>query len=182
MLFSVSCRKFTILSLMIFLIAALTLTGCSGGGGGSGGSSGNGSSSISVTATTTAQSLTVGTAMISFSPLTTPSGGASPYTYSVTSGTLPKGLTLNSSTGAVTGTPTAIYTTANVVFSVKDANGLAASTTSTVLFSVGAASVSISALANTTAQSLTVGTAMLSFSPLTPRGGVSTYSHSQRSG
>lgn len=33
-------------------------------------------------------------------------GGASPYTYSVSSGALPTGLTLNASTGAVTGTPT----------------------------------------------------------------------------
>src|SRR5580765_7040161 len=35
----------------------------------------------------------------------TASGGASPYTYSLASGTLPSGITLNSSTGAVSGTP-----------------------------------------------------------------------------
>jgi len=35
----------------------------------------------------------------------TASGGISPYTYSVASGTLPSGITLNSSTGAVSGTP-----------------------------------------------------------------------------
>jgi hypothetical protein len=47
------------------------------------------------------------------------SGGTAPYTYSIV-GTLPAGLTLNSSTGAVTGTPTAAGT-----FSIKvtDANG-----------------------------------------------------------
>jgi YVTN family beta-propeller protein len=96
-------------------------------------------SNISATATTTAQNLTVGTAMASFSPLTA-SGGATPYTYSVT-GTLPAGLSLNTSTGAVTGTPTAVYAAANLVFSVKDVNNVVAGTTSTVSFTVGAASV-----------------------------------------
>jgi len=132
---------------------------------------------FSATADTTAQSLTVGTAMTSFSPLT-PSGGTSPYTYSVSSGTLPTGLSLNASTGAVTGTPTTVYATANVVFSVQDANGVVSNTTSTVSFTVGAASASITATATTTAQSLTVGTAMTSFSPLTPSGGTTPYTYS----
>ncbi|HUP62400.1 MAG TPA: ice-binding family protein [Thermoanaerobaculia bacterium] len=35
------------------------------------------------------------------------SGGTGPYTFSVTSGTLPNGLTLGATTGAITGTPTA---------------------------------------------------------------------------
>ena len=35
----------------------------------------------------------------------TASGGATPYTYSIASGALPAGITLNSSTGAVSGTP-----------------------------------------------------------------------------
>jgi len=35
------------------------------------------------------------------------SGGTAPYTYAVTSGSLPAGITLNASTGALTGTPTA---------------------------------------------------------------------------
>ena len=36
----------------------------------------------------------------------TSSGGTAPYTYSVTSGSLPTGLSLNGTTGAITGTPT----------------------------------------------------------------------------
>jgi outer membrane protein assembly factor BamB len=91
------------------------------------------STAITATPNTAAQNLTVGTPMASFSPLT-PSGGTTPYTYSITSGILPTGLSLNASTGAVTGTPNASYTTANVVFSVKDANNVAASTTSTASF------------------------------------------------
>ena len=34
-------------------------------------------------------------------------GGTPPYTYSISAGSLPSGLTLNPSTGAITGTPTA---------------------------------------------------------------------------
>ena len=93
-----------------------------------------GGESISATATTTAQSLTVGTAMASFSPLT-PSGGATPYTYSYT-GTLPAGLSFSTSTGFVTGTPTAAIAAADVVFSVRDANNNYAITTISVRFSV----------------------------------------------
>jgi hypothetical protein len=38
------------------------------------------------------------------------SGGTSPYTFSLSSGALPTGLLLNSSTGAITGTPTTVGT------------------------------------------------------------------------
>lgn len=118
-----------------------------------GGGSWGGTAPISATATTAAQNLTVGTAMTSFSPLT-PSGGATPYTYSYT-GTLPTGLSFSTSTGAVTGTPTATYATASLVFSVKDANNVAASTTSTVSFTVvPAASYN---LAGVTANGVTLG-------------------------
>ncbi len=92
---------------------------------------------ITATANTTARNLTVGTTISSFSPLTA-SGGTPSYTYSYT-GTLPAGLSFNASTGAVTGTPTAAYATANLVFSVKDANNVTANTTSTVSFTVTAA-------------------------------------------
>ncbi len=86
-------------------------------------------------ASTTAQSLTAGTAMTSFTPLTG-SGGASPLTYYVSSGTLPAGLSLSSSTGAVTGTPTGAFAASNIVFAVKDVNNSVATTTSTVSFTV----------------------------------------------
>jgi len=131
---------------------------------------------ISATAITTAQSLTVGTAMTSFSPLLS-SGGTTPYTYSYT-GSLPAGLSFSTSTGAVTGTPSATHATANLVFSVKDANNVVASTMSTVSFTVGAAPVNISATANSTAQSLTAGTPMTNFSPLAPSGGATPYTYS----
>jgi hypothetical protein len=86
---------------------------------------------INSVATTTAQNLVTNSAASSFVPLVA-SDGTAPYTYLVKSGTLPPGLTLNSSTGAVTGTPTTLRAAANVVFSVKDANNYESLTTSTV--------------------------------------------------
>lgn len=134
-------------SIKYFLIVLFSIAVAACGGGGSSGVSAT--TTISATATSTPQYLAAGTAMAAFQPLTA-SGGATPYTYSITTGTLPTGLNLNASTGAVTGTPTAAYTTANLVISVRDANSVVASTASTVSFSV------IDAAATTTAQNLNV--------------------------
>jgi hypothetical protein len=124
-IFQTYCRNLAALLIGVLLVS------CGGSGGSSSGSAGP---PISATANTTAQSLTVGTPMTSFSPLTA-SGGATPYTYSHT-GTLPAGLSFDTATGVVSGTPTAAYSTANLVFSVTDANHVTASTTSTVSFTV----------------------------------------------
>jgi hypothetical protein len=74
----------------------------------------------------------------------TVSGGTAPYTFSVV-GTLPAGLSLNTSTGAVTGTPTASGTFS---IQVKDANGVAGNATCpiTINSAVSATCVSISAI------------------------------------
>jgi len=50
------------------------------------------------------------------------SGGMAPYSYSVSSGMLPTGLTLNPATGAITGAPTTIGTF-NFSITAEDANG-----------------------------------------------------------
>ncbi len=61
-----------------------------------------------MTMTPAAGALPVGQQFIPYSTQTfAASGGISPYTYSVFSGALPAGLTLNASTGALSGTPTA---------------------------------------------------------------------------
>ena len=57
---------------------------------------------LSVTTT----SLPGGTVGQAYSQSVTATGGKSPYAWSVTAGSLPPGVTLNASTGAVTGTPT----------------------------------------------------------------------------
>jgi hypothetical protein len=49
---------------------------------------------------------TTGTVGTPYSSALVATGGVPPYTYSITGGSLPPGLTLNPSTGAITGTPT----------------------------------------------------------------------------
>jgi hypothetical protein len=59
--------------------------------------------------TITTVSLPNGTQNVAYSATLTAGGGTTPYTWSIASG-LPPGLTLNSSTGAITGTPTTVGT------------------------------------------------------------------------
>jgi subtilase family serine protease len=73
---------------------------CGGGSSSGSGSGGVTALAISCTLPATAQ---VGA---SYSGSCSASGGIAPYAYSITSGSLPAGLTLNASTGAITGTPT----------------------------------------------------------------------------
>jgi type VI secretion system secreted protein VgrG len=54
------------------------------------------------------------------------SGGTSPYVFSLSSGTLPTGLSLNGATGAITGTPTAAGTFTFTI-SATDVNGCSGS-------------------------------------------------------
>ncbi len=68
----------------------------------------------------TKMSLTAGFVGASYSEALTASGGMSPYTWSILSGSLPAGLTLNSSTGAISGTPT---TTGTSTFTVQAQDG-----------------------------------------------------------
>src|SRR5690348_5442422 len=64
-------------------------------------STSNSGSSVSIT-TSSMPTATVGT---SYSKALSASGGTSPYTWGIISGSLPPGLSLNSSTGTVSGTP-----------------------------------------------------------------------------
>ena len=63
-------------------------------------------------------------------------GGVGPYVFSIASGALPAGLTLNSSTGAVAGTPTTEETQSGIVIRVTD---IAGSTDDLAAFSIAVA-------------------------------------------
>ena len=66
-----------------------------------------------------------GEAGVAYSDQLTVTGGTSPFTWSVSAGTLPPGLTLNASTGLLSGTPTAAGTYSFTV-KVTDRSGLTA--------------------------------------------------------
>ena len=67
----------------------------------------------------TTTSLPAGTQGVSYSTILVSSGGLAPVTWSLGDSTLPPGLTLNASTGAITGIPTSTSTAA-VSFQVRD--------------------------------------------------------------
>ncbi len=72
-----------------------------------------GSTTLTVQATPlaiTTASLSGGTQGIPYSATVAASGGILPYTWSISGGSLPTGLTLNSTTGVISGTPTATGT------------------------------------------------------------------------
>src|SRR4029078_9814438 len=58
----------------------------------------------------TTSSLPGGTVGAAYSQSAVATGGTTPYTWSVSVGTLPAGLSLNTNTGAITGTPSAAGT------------------------------------------------------------------------
>jgi hypothetical protein len=82
----------------------------------------------------TTTSLPAGTVGVAYSQTLTATGGQSPYTWSLSSGALPAGLTLNASTGVISGSPTTAGTT-DFTAKVTDAD----SNTATGALSIGIA-------------------------------------------
>jgi hypothetical protein len=89
------------------------------------GPAGNQTGSVTLQAVTalsiTTTALPSGTVGSSYSATLAASGGVSPYYWSISSGTLPGGLSLNASTGAISGTPTASVAATSLTVQVTDA-------------------------------------------------------------
>lgn len=116
----------------------------------------------------TMTSIPAATAGTAYSATLTESGGTSPYTWSVTPTTLPAGLSLNGSTGVISGTPTG-GGSGSFTFKITDAAGNSAS--QAINFTVNAPS----ALTITTA-SLPAGVMGTAYSQmLQATGGVAPY-------
>lgn len=84
-------------------------------------------------------SLPAAVVLISYSTTLQASNGVSPYTWSITSGSLPSGLTLNTSTGAITGTPTASGTSSFTVKVTDSSKPTAGTATANLSITVNAA-------------------------------------------
>lgn len=114
-------------------------------------------------------SLPIMTAGQPYSHTISASGGAGPYTFSISSGSMAPGLTLNASTGVISGTPT-VSGTANFTVAAADSGGCAGTTdytpfvcgvnvnTTQVSYTSVAGSGSLSLAANSTDCSWTAST------------------------
>ncbi|RZN13686.1 autotransporter outer membrane beta-barrel domain-containing protein, partial [Bradyrhizobium sp. Leo121] len=80
-----------------------------------------------------------GTIGVAYNQTVTASGGTAPYGYAVTSGSLPAGLSLDPSTGKISGTPTAASNSSFTV-TATDANRTTGSAGYTIAISASAAS------------------------------------------
>ncbi|MBM3690872.1 MAG: hypothetical protein FJW76_02525, partial [Actinobacteria bacterium] len=106
-----------------------------------------------LTVTTPSSGLT-GTVASAYSLTISSSGGSGGNDFTITSGSLPAGLTLNSSTGVISGTPTTAGSSA-VVVSVTDSSNATVSTSSFTI-TIGAATLSNAATPTVSATSATL--------------------------
>jgi uncharacterized protein YhjY with autotransporter beta-barrel domain len=88
-----------------------------------------------VNVTLTPASLPSGTVSASYSQTLSAAGGVAPYAYAITAGVLPTGLTLSSTTGEISGAPTAAGTF-NVTISATDSSGGAGPYTASQAYSL----------------------------------------------
>ena len=117
--------------------------------------------SITVTVnplTVTTASLPMATADVSYSAKLATSGGIAPYTWSITQGSLPAGLKIDSSTGAISGKPTALGA-ASFTVAVSDAENSPATASANLSITVNAAPLVI-----TTASVLPTATVGMAYS------------------
>jgi len=159
---------------MSIAISALAFDGCAGYvvGTNSAPKGGSGSGALSIASS----SLTSGTVGTTYSATLQAIGGTTPYMWSLSSGSLPAGLSLNASSGAISGTPTAAGTSSFTV-QVKDASSNTASQSLNIAIAAAKQTLSIS---TSSLASGTVGTAYSAM--LQATGGTTPYSWSITSG
>ncbi|WP_167332668.1 putative Ig domain-containing protein [Rhizobium freirei] len=146
-----------------------------------GGTSAPATVSVTVSAPTIAigpSTLSAGAVATTYSQTITASGGTSSYTYAVTSGSLPAGLTLSPTSGVVSGTPTA-GGTFNFIVTITDSSTGTGPFTGTRAYSLTIASPTIS-VGPTTLSSGTVGTVYSQ--TITASGGTSSYTYAVTAG
>lgn len=140
--------------------------------------------SVSLTLTIAPANLTITTSSLpngqvgtAYSQTLIASGGTTPYTWTLTSGTLPSGLTLNSSSGLITGTPTTAASSAGLTFKLTDASSPVKTASVSLTLTISPAALGI------TTSSLAGGQVGMAYSQtLTASGGATPYSWALTSG
>jgi hypothetical protein len=146
----------------------LVLGSCSNASGGSG---------TTTPLTVATEALPDGQLNTPYSSTLTATGGAVPYTWSLASGALPDGLTLNSATGEISGTPTVTVNGAVLAFVVKDSANPAHSSSANLSLTVVAFGLEI------TTNFLPDGQIGSNYSAtLTAAGGIAPYTWALKSG
>jgi hypothetical protein len=130
-----------------------------------------------VTLTITTLSLPNGAVGAAYSQTLAATGGATPYHWQVTFGTLPNGLTLNASTGVISGTPTAPVSATPLTFQVTDSGSPTQTATAGFNLTIAPSTLTITTL------SLANGAVGVAYSnSLAATGGTGTYTWTVTSG
>jgi Putative Ig domain len=132
-------------------------------------------SALSITST----SLPSGTAGTTYTQTLTATGGTRPYTWSISSGKLPAGLTFAAGTGIISGKPTS-GGSFPITTTVKDSSSPALTKSAAVVLSVTSTGAAALTINSATLPSATEGTSYSA--PLTATGGTPSYTWSISSG
>jgi len=135
----------------VLMLSMMAVAGC-----------GNDSSNTPAVLAVTTASLTGVTVNTVYNQTLAASGGTTPYSWSISVGTLPTGLSLNAATGVIAGTPTSVGT-ANFTVKVTDSASPAATATKALSIAVTAPAP----LSITTTSPLAAGTVGAAYGPVT---------------
>ncbi|HXP71541.1 MAG TPA: putative Ig domain-containing protein, partial [Candidatus Dormibacteraeota bacterium] len=114
------------------------LSACGGGSG-----SGHATDPPPAALTISTSSLPTGQTGVAYSAVLAATGGTPPYKWSLTTGTLPMALTLNASSGAISGIPTQTVTSTPLTFQVSDSRTPAGSRSAKLMLTISSTSVGI---------------------------------------
>jgi hypothetical protein len=131
---------------------------------------------LATTLAVASKAWTINAPLPPFIPVTA-SAGTAPYTFAVTSGTLPTGLNVNASTGEISGTPTSLLTASPLMVTVTDAANATSGKTFTL--TINGPVTTSQDVASVVTQ---IGEAVTPFVPVSASGGTAPYSFAVSSG